>query len=292
MRGVELADHHADDIVQLLRVADMVQERLVGGLDTIPIDAVHVGVIEAMLHDAPALAEDLLAFSAVVDFDAGGEVDAASGAAGVAGIGARSAGAAATPRGTRHGSSGRTGPVAAGAADARHIDAAILPEVERPSVLGVLQGAYAAQAAEATRGRAILLGRPRRLHDARQPVAVHADGPDGLDAAAALGAHGDEGVAAAVRRDGQTHDRVAAARQLPQAALDPLELNLHIDFRGWALPPTFHRRTVIAVGALRSRARARPCGTIGAGSLILAVDVLVRGIFLFGRERHAGKLGR
>src|SRR5437588_1072455 len=56
--------------------SDLFHQRLVSGLGFGPVNAVHLRVIEAVFHDAPALVEDLLALLAMVHFYPGGKVHA------------------------------------------------------------------------------------------------------------------------------------------------------------------------------------------------------------------------
>ena len=77
VRSVDVADHLHDDVVQLLGVGDVGEQRLVRVLGRGPVDAVHVGIVEAVLHDAPGFFEDLLALGGDIDFHAHGEGDAA-----------------------------------------------------------------------------------------------------------------------------------------------------------------------------------------------------------------------
>src|SRR5437899_3118501 len=82
VRCVQLADHLANDIVHLLLIADEVEKRFVGLPHLLPIDAVHVRRIEAVLHDPPTLLKYLASFRTVIHFHTGGKVDAAWAASG------------------------------------------------------------------------------------------------------------------------------------------------------------------------------------------------------------------
>src|SRR5438132_359040 len=64
-------------VVQAVLIADVSEERLVGFLGLGPIDAVHIGRVETVLHDAPAFLEHLPALGRVIDLHTGREVDAA-----------------------------------------------------------------------------------------------------------------------------------------------------------------------------------------------------------------------
>ena len=77
MRGVHFADHLHDHVVQFFGVGDVGQQRLVLILGRGPIRAVHLGIVEAVLHDAPGFLENLPAFGRDVDLHAHGECDAA-----------------------------------------------------------------------------------------------------------------------------------------------------------------------------------------------------------------------
>src|SRR5262249_24086791 len=111
VRGVQLADHHHDHIVQVLRVANVSQQRLIGFLHLCPIDAVHVGVVEAEFHDPPTLVEDLAALGAVIDLDVSGEAQRASSPPG-GGSGIAAGRATATAAGWRSSGSLSRSPVA------------------------------------------------------------------------------------------------------------------------------------------------------------------------------------
>ena len=69
VRRVQLANHHHHDGVELFVVYEVVEERLVGRFRRRPVGAVHLGVVEAILHDAPAFVEDLGAERFAIDLD-------------------------------------------------------------------------------------------------------------------------------------------------------------------------------------------------------------------------------
>jgi len=73
VRRVQLANHLHDDGVQLVRVGDVREQRLVFFLRCRPIDVVHLRIVEAVLHHAPRFLEDLAAFGGFIDFEAHGE---------------------------------------------------------------------------------------------------------------------------------------------------------------------------------------------------------------------------
>src|SRR5262249_19155876 len=156
----------------------MVQQRLVGGLDLVPIDAVHVGIIEMMLHHPPAFAEHLLALSPVVDLDANREADPAAAAAAAFRAGGRPAAAAAKAapargrrfRGSRAGGHGR------------HVDARALAIVKLPAVAGVLERRQARKSAEAPRPL-LLFGSRARLDNTAGHTTFERHRPDGLHTA-------------------------------------------------------------------------------------------------------------
>jgi hypothetical protein len=75
VRGVELADGLVGQVVDVLIVAGVGQERLVGLPDRFPVRAVHLGIVEAVFHDPPAFLEDLLELLALVDDDLEPEPD-------------------------------------------------------------------------------------------------------------------------------------------------------------------------------------------------------------------------
>ena len=65
--GVELADHLVGQVVKILVLADVLQQTLVALARRRPVDPVHVGVVEAVLHDPPRLVEDLPPLGLLVD---------------------------------------------------------------------------------------------------------------------------------------------------------------------------------------------------------------------------------
>src|SRR5262249_3589536 len=96
VRRVQLADHLAHHVVHLLLVGYILHQRFINALHAGPVDAMHVGIVEAVLHDAPALIEDLLPLLAMVHFNARREGNAARlrTASGSSGTATGSAGAA------------------------------------------------------------------------------------------------------------------------------------------------------------------------------------------------------
>ena len=77
VRGVHIADHLHDQVVQFLAIGDVRQHGLVLVLGRGPVHAVHFGIVEAVLHHAPGFFEDLLALRRDIDFHAHREWDAA-----------------------------------------------------------------------------------------------------------------------------------------------------------------------------------------------------------------------
>ena len=59
MRGVELGDHFADDIIEVAPVRDPGQERLVSLADRRPVGPAHAGVPVEVTLDSPGLAQEL-----------------------------------------------------------------------------------------------------------------------------------------------------------------------------------------------------------------------------------------
>src|SRR5690606_32887816 len=75
VRRIQLADHFVGEIVDVLVLTDVLEERLVAGLDRVPVPPVHLLVVEPVLHHAPALVEDLRPLLTLVDLDREGEGD-------------------------------------------------------------------------------------------------------------------------------------------------------------------------------------------------------------------------
>src|ERR1019366_10505353 len=76
-----------DDVVKLFGIGDVSEQRFVGVFGRGPVRAVHLGVVETVLHHPPGFLEDLLAFGGQVDFHADGERDAPGGGTGGGGFG-------------------------------------------------------------------------------------------------------------------------------------------------------------------------------------------------------------
>src|SRR6185436_20436115 len=68
--------HLVDDVEQLLAIADEVDERTILRARGVPIHAVHLRIVETILHRAPAIVEHLRPFGWTIDADANVEVDA------------------------------------------------------------------------------------------------------------------------------------------------------------------------------------------------------------------------
>ena len=98
VRGVHLADHFHDQVVQLFGIGDVRQHGLVLVLGRGPVDAVHFGIVEAVLHHAPGFFENLAALGGDIDLHPHGEVDAPRGRAGRMPVSVAGAAAVAPPR--------------------------------------------------------------------------------------------------------------------------------------------------------------------------------------------------
>ncbi len=163
VRGVHIADHFHDQVVQFLVVGDVRQQALVFVLGGRPIDAVHFGIVEAILHHAPGFFEDLAALGRDIDFHLHGEGDAPRGRArgGRLGGGAVGGGAAAS-----------TAPAASGAAPPRQPRTCRQPAAgsRRASRAAALQEVDAAAVARPLR---LIDRRRRRDHRVRDPPRRH-----------------------------------------------------------------------------------------------------------------------
>src|SRR5262249_39192546 len=130
-------------------------------LHPLPIDAVHIGFVKAVLHDAPALLEDLTALGAMIHVDTGREVDPA-GAATLPG-GRTPAGSA--PGGRRGGRSSNRFPSTAATSERDGIDAVPLAIEQHAVVFGKLQRREAAAATQApARSLLLVVGLSRLRH--------------------------------------------------------------------------------------------------------------------------------
>ena len=99
VRGVQLADHLVDDVHQLVAVGDESHQRLVLGAHGVPVGAVELGIVEAILHAAPGVVEHLVPFLGLFDPDGDVEADPPPGAAAAAAAGRSRASPAPAPRG-------------------------------------------------------------------------------------------------------------------------------------------------------------------------------------------------
>src|SRR6202030_2382291 len=67
MRGAELGDHLADDVIQIAAMSDPGQQGFVAVADLLPVVASHGGIPVEITLDAPGFVEDLLPFFARID---------------------------------------------------------------------------------------------------------------------------------------------------------------------------------------------------------------------------------
>ena len=77
VRGVQLADHLVDHVHQLLAVGDEGDQGFVLGAHRVPIGAVQLGVVEAILHASPGVVEHFVPFLGLLDPDGDVEGDPA-----------------------------------------------------------------------------------------------------------------------------------------------------------------------------------------------------------------------
>ena len=68
MTNVELADHLADDVTDIFAAVGVIHHCQVPLADAVPINAVHVRVIEIVAEDAPCIPDHLLPFMLGIDF--------------------------------------------------------------------------------------------------------------------------------------------------------------------------------------------------------------------------------
>ena len=68
MTNVELADHLADDVTDIFAAVGIIHHCQVPLADAVPINAVHVRVIEIVAEDAPRILDHLLPFTLGIDF--------------------------------------------------------------------------------------------------------------------------------------------------------------------------------------------------------------------------------
>jgi hypothetical protein len=164
--------------VQLVLVDEIVEQRLVHFADRVPVGAVHLGVIETVFHDSPALVEHLRAEGLVIDFEVGGVGHLTRGlrrrrlrVRRRLGSGAASASAARTTAG-----GSRPAADACGERDRRGKEALGRPEVQRAPVAGEREARTSAErtAAAAAAATTCRVVRRRRRH-ACQLAALHVD---------------------------------------------------------------------------------------------------------------------
>jgi hypothetical protein len=62
MGSIQLADHLVTNVVDVLVIAGIFEQRSANELDGIPILALHLGVVEAVLHNPTAFLENPLPF--------------------------------------------------------------------------------------------------------------------------------------------------------------------------------------------------------------------------------------
>ena len=67
MADLQLADHLDQQFVQVLAALHVLEQRLVARPHGLPIEAMHVRVVEVLLLHAPGLLEDLVPFLARID---------------------------------------------------------------------------------------------------------------------------------------------------------------------------------------------------------------------------------
>ncbi len=298
VRGVELADHLVDDVHQLVAVGDVGHQRLVLGAHRVPVGAVQLGIVEAILHATPGVVEHLLPFLRLVDPDGDVEGDpplrAAATAAGFGAAACRpgsirptaSAASAAAREGRHHSAAATT----TAAADRRAVDRLAFLEEERAAVLGEPQvGDAAAETAAHAAGPIFVVadrGPGRAGGDPGHPLAVILDGVDRRRAATAAAAEAARAAAAGAtfRADEDQRPAVVARdvvenrrrpRDLPGAPLEPGP----VDVRGLGCD----RPAAIRSAATHLRAR-----------LGRAVRPLIGLVRVFGEllERYAEELRR
>src|SRR6185503_7984776 len=216
----------------------------------------HLRVVEAISHHPPRLGEHLLALLGLVEVEAQREADAP--APGVAQNGAARGGG----RGRLRSAFAR-----AAAAGRDRPDAAALHEEQRAAVLGPLQRRDAL-----AEGRRTALGvgvGALRLGESPALVAVLLHRIQKEDGPAVGVARSDERVRAAVRRDGGGGDAVGEARELADAPVDAVPVDLDVD------------------RALLLSAAGGPVAALGGGGLLLVVDVARERVALLARQRDA-----
>ena len=240
VRRVQLADHLVDDVEEFLAVADVRHERLVLRAHRVPVLAVHLRIVEAILHRPPRVAEHLGPFGGAVDLHAHVEADAtarrfAPGARGRRGRAARRTGAASLPaRGHRDG-----------------VHAAALAEKDRTAVAREREVPHPAAA---SRGRGGLFfiriaTRAAREH-ARQPAAVLLNRVQRRLRPSRPGLRRHEGDRAAVGRDRVRGDAKRHPSDLTRAALEASPIDTDRARRRGGGGLTASTRLIRAVGTL------------------------------------------
>ena len=68
MTNIQFADHFADDVTHIFAAVGVVHHCQVASANAVPINAVHIGVIEIVAEDAPCILDHLLPFTLRIDF--------------------------------------------------------------------------------------------------------------------------------------------------------------------------------------------------------------------------------
>src|ERR1019366_1069294 len=256
--GVHIADHFHDEVVQLLAIGNVRQHGLVLVLGRGPVDAVHVGIVEAVLHDAPGFLENLAVLGGNIDLHPDGEGDAAWSRAG----------------------GGRAG---SGGAHGERLDPAALPEINAAAVASPLGLAATAESAASAAAPAAGAGIGHGGIEAREVRAVFIDGVHGGSAARArcvvgAAAHGGEQIGAAIGGRHRIGHRACHMSELRDAPVDAVPHDLDLHRRG---------------GGARATPAAASGGGLVAGrhGLLLAIDLVGVGRFVGGLQGDRVKLG-
>ena len=212
MRRIQFANHLAHDVVHLLLVGDILHQGLINGFGFRPVGPVHLRVIEAVLHDAPAFVEHLFPLLPVVDLHPGGEVDAAS---------------LKTPSGRRCGGSSSASGGRRSRTKVHGIESFSFHEIDGASVFGELQAVQDASTARAT-VFGIAAAAPRS-GDGRDLGSILWDGVKRCGTAVLI-TSGHKSIEPAIGRDSHCGDVVAQMRDLVGTAGNALKVDLYIRF--------------------------------------------------------------
>ena len=219
----------------------------------------HLGVIEAVLHDAPAFIEDLLPFHAMIYFNPGGEIHPA----------AFKVASSSSGCGSARSSTGSAG----GRAKINRIESFAFHEVNTASIFGELQRIDVASSLRPATALFIVLP-PAAGGNGCNLQAIFRNGVERAHRTAITIGNRHERIQSAVGRNCDCGDVVTEVRHLMRAAGDAVKIDFHVGFGR------------LATG-LRIALAVKPFRGLG---LLFVVHTMVPGVLLFFCQRYAIEL--